>query len=303
VRTYLDCLPCFVRQALEAARFVTSDEATQAEVLRQVLRAASELDFRSPPPTMGRHIHQLIRRVTGNADPYHEVKCRFNRLAMDLLPDLRTRVAGSATPFETAVRLAIAGNIIDFGVTASLDEKTVTDTINRALARPLVGNPADLRRAADRAERILYLADNAGEIVFDRLLIEALPPERVTVVVKGKPVINDATLEDAEAAGLTDRWEVVDNGSDAPGTILETCSPAFRRRFEEADLIIAKGQGNYETLSDVNRPVFFVLMAKCPVVAGHIGCRVGDLVVRRGGGPRPGRRATPEDEGIPGAGR
>jgi len=288
MRTYLDCLPCFVRQTLEAVRFVTDDEAVHAEVLREILRAASEMDLRMAPPAMGQHIHRLIRQVTGNADPYHEVKQRFNRLALDLYPDLARRVAEADDPLETALRLAIAGNIIDFGVTADIGEQAVGETIERALRDPLLGSVDALRRAATEADDILYLADNAGEIVFDRLLIETLDQSpdaaRLAVGVKSEPVINDATAEDAETAGLAGRWEILENGSDAPGTLLESCSPAFRERFARADLVIAKGQGNYETLSEAPRPVFFVLMAKCPVIAGHLGCEVGSLVVRQGAG-------------------
>ena len=136
-----------------------------------------------------------------------------------------------------------------------------------------------LRRRVQETKSILYLADNAGEIVFDRLLIEQLPRDRVTVAVKGGPVINDATREDAEAAGLIDLVEVIDNGSDAPGTILEQCSPSFQRRFAEADLVIAKGQGNYETLNDVPREVFFLLKVKCPVIARDIACDLGHIAV------------------------
>jgi len=289
MRTYLDCLPCFVRQTLEAVRFVTDDEAVHAEVLRQILLAASEMDLGMAPPAMGQRIHRLIREVTGNADPYRQVKERFNRLALTLYPDLKRRVAASADPLETAVRLAIAGNIIDFGVSASVSEPAVRETIERSLREPLIGDVEGLRRAAAGADEVLYLTDNAGEIVFDRLLIETLDADNLAVGVKSEPVINDATAEDALAAGLTERWEVIENGSDAPGTLLETCSPGFLDRFERADVVIAKGQGNYETLSDAPRPVFFILMVKCPVIARDIGCEVGSLVLRRS----VGSRATP----------
>jgi uncharacterized protein with ATP-grasp and redox domains len=137
------------------------------------------------------------------------------------------------------------------------------------------------RNAVSQAERILYLTDNAGEIVLDRLLIEQLPTEQVTVAVKGAPVINDATMEDALLAGLPRIVEVIDNGSDAPGTILEACSQAFRERFEDADLIVSKGQGNYETLSDSDKNIFFILKAKCPVIAKDLGCEVGAMILRR----------------------
>ena len=279
MRTFFDCIPCFVRQALDAARFATDDEAIHERVLREALRMASQMDLRATPPAMGQGLHRLIRQLTGNGDPYRAVKQRFNRAALALYPAMRERVDRSDDPLETAVRLAIAGNIIDFGIHSQLGEADVEDAIQHALSSPLRGDPEALRGAAAGADEILYLADNAGEIVFDRLLVERMPQEKITVVVKGGPVLNDATREDAEAAGLPDLVEVIDNGSDAPGTILDDCSEAFRRRFERADLIVAKGQGNYETLSDADKDIFFVLKAKCHVIATDLGCEVGALVL------------------------
>jgi uncharacterized protein with ATP-grasp and redox domains len=184
-------------------------------------------------------------------------------------------------------RLSIAGNILDFGIgnlTSEQSADTLDETIQDALTRPIPpGNVALLREAIEEAEDILYVGDNAGEIVFDRLFIEQMPGERVTFVVKGAPIINDATREDAEVAGLTEIVSVIDNGSNAPGTILELCSGQFRRRFESSDLVISKGQGNYETLSEINKRMYFLLKVKCPVVAKDLGCQVGDMAVRRSG--------------------
>jgi hypothetical protein len=281
MKTFFDCIPCFVRQALDAVRMVTDDEAVHERLLREVLRAVSDMDMRQSPPVMGQYIHRLIRKLTGEADPYREMKDRFNRLALQMYPKLKVRVDCSANPMETAMRLAIAGNVIDMGVNSHLDEFHVRDAIDRALSSPLDGDLEEFSDAVSGAGDILYLADNAGEIVFDRLLIEQMPIEKVTVVVKGFPVINDATMIDAQAAGLTERVEVIDNGSDAPGTILYGCSDPFLRRFNKADLIIAKGQGNYETLSEAEKDIFFLLKAKCPVIARDLGCEVDSLVLRR----------------------
>lgn len=281
MHTSLDCIPCFVRQALEAARFSTDDEAVHERVLRDVLRASSEFPLDSSPVAMGQAIHRLIRRLTGDGDPYRRLKDRFNRVVLGLYPELKARVERADDPLEAAVRLAIAGNTIDAGIHCHLDEAGVHAAIEHGFAEPLLGDVAELRDAVDAASRVLYLADNAGEIVCDRLLIERLGPARITVAVKGHPVLNDATRADAEAVGLTALVEVIDNGSDAPGTILDDCSEAFRRRFAEADLVLAKGQGNYEGLSSADADIFFILKAKCPVIACDLGCRVGGLILRR----------------------
>jgi len=250
-------------------------------VFRDVVRAASEMDFRRPPPEMSQRIHRMIREITGEDDPYHKVKQRFNQLALERYPELSKRVEDSAKPLETAVRLAIAGNIIDFGVNSYLTESQMHAAITQSLSAPFRNEVKEFAVAVSEADDILYLADNAGEIVFDRLLIEQMPVEKVTVVVRGFPVITDATMEDAQAAGLTRLVEVIDNGSDAPGTILDDCSEAFRERFDKADLIIAKGQGNYETLSEVQKDIYFVLRIKCPVLARDLGCHERCLVLRR----------------------
>jgi len=280
MRTYFDCIPCFVRQALDSVRLITDDEQIQEQVMREVLRLASRMDLRQSPPAMAQKIHRMIRKLTGVQDPYLQMKNRFNKMALEMYPELRESIANSADPFETAVRLAIAGNIVDLGVKTGLAESEIEKTIAQSLTDPLDKEALkEFRNATNRAKDILYLGDNAGEIVFDHLLIEQLPTENITFVVKADPVINDATIEDAQIVGLTDIVSVIDNGSDAPGTILENCSQDFCRRFNEADLVIAKGQGNYETLSDVNKDIFFILRAKCPVIARHLGCEIGSMIL------------------------
>jgi len=224
----------------------------------------------------------LIRELAGTEDPYIDVKKQFNNAALQLYSKMRTYIIESKDMLETAIRLAIAGNIIDFGVNSKLKESELEKTISECLAAEFPDMQLKpFQQAINEAEEILYIADNAGEIIFDRLLIEQLPIEKVTVVVKGSPVINDATMEDAVLAGLPQIVNVIDNGSDGPGTILETCSEAFVNRFEEADLVIAKGQGNYETLSDVDKNIFFVLKAKCPVIARDLECEVGEMIFRK----------------------
>ena len=281
MKSYLDCIPCFLRQGLESARMATDDEAVHERVIRELLLAIPRSDMRQSPPVMGQRIHRLIPELTGESDPYREIKDQFNRAALELYPELKARVERSGNPIEAAVRVAIAGNIIDCGVNNDLDEANVRHALEDAFAEPLNGDVKDFVDAISAAEDILYLADNAGEIIFDRLLVEQMPREKITVVVRGGPVINDATMDDARVAGLLELVEVIDNGSDAPGTILEDCSERFRKRFDEAGLVIAKGQGNYETLSEVEKDMFFMLKVKCLVIAGDIGCEVGSLVLKR----------------------
>lgn len=282
MQIYLDCIPCIVRQALTSVRLVTNDVQVHEQMVREVLTLLRDMDMRQSPPSIAQKIHRLIRQLTGEYDPYKEKKQRFNKLALRIYPELKRRVRASGSPLETAVRLAIAGNIIDFGVNHSLEESDLEETINDSLTSDFDKTQLkSFKDAVIRAKDILYLGDNAGEVVFDRLLIELLPWEKITFAVKGRPVINDATIEDAEMAGLADMVNVIENGSDAPGTILESCSHYFRNQFAGADLVIAKGQGNYETLSNVDKNIFFVLKAKCPVIARDLGCEVGEMIFRK----------------------
>jgi uncharacterized protein with ATP-grasp and redox domains len=195
---------------------------------------------------------------------------------------LKALVAESDNPLETALRLSIAGNIIDYG---TADQYDLAATIERVLAQPFaIGDLAAFEEAlVDSRKNILYLADNAGETVFDRILLEVID-RPTTYVVRSAPILNDATRQDALAAGLGDIAEIVDSGSDAPGTILSLCSPGFLILFAEADLIIAKGQGNYESLSQVDKRVFFLLQAKCPVIARDLNVAAGSIVLKLASG-------------------
>ncbi len=283
-----------VHQALEMSRLATADTSVHDRVVRDALRALVNVSFDESPPAMAQYIGRTIAKITGETDPYREIKDRFNQLVLADYAALEQRVEGSDDPFETAVRLAIAGNVIDFGIRGGVTESQVSDTVGQALTVPLDGDVARFFEAVEAADSILYLSDNAAEIVFDRLLIEQFLRDKTTVAVRGAPAINDATMVDAEDIGLTKVVEVIDNGSDAPGTILEDCSSAFRQRFESADLVIAKGQGNYETLSEVDKDIYFLLKAKCPVIARDIGCRLGAFVLRRSTDPDQATLAVAE---------
>jgi uncharacterized protein with ATP-grasp and redox domains len=279
VKTYLDCYPCFLRQALDAARYSGADDDRQHAILRLVLDALGSIDPASTPPEIGDAIHRIVRRETGASDPYARAKKEATQQAVTLYPRLKTLASEAPNPLETAVRLAIAGNIIDLAPNSSYDLWT---TVERVLDQPFaVDDGPAFQRSLATADRVLYLADNAGETVFDRVLIETLG-RPVTYAVKGGPVLNDATMDDAVAAGLDQVAEVVSTGSDAPGTVLRLCSAEFRRRYDEAQMIVAKGQANYETLSGEGDRLFFLLQTKCHVIAEDVGAPQGSIVLRQG---------------------
>jgi damage-control phosphatase, subfamily I len=275
VNIELDCIPCFLRNALAAARLTTPDVAVHKQIMREALLFAAARDQKNSVPSMSQFIYRRLRELTGIADVYWDAKQRFNALALELLPELETKVSKAEDPFAYAVRLAIAGNVIDLGVYSDLQEADIRRSLQKVLTEPFCGDLHLFRTALSTADKILYLADNTGEIVFDRLLIEQLPAGHVTVAVRGGPVLNDALLTDAQTVGLDRIAEVIDNGSNAPGTILDDCSREFQDRFKHADVIIAKGQGNFETLCEASANIFFLLKIKCSVVSVQTGFPVG----------------------------
>lgn len=281
MQSYLDCIPCFSQQALGALREVVDDETTALRIMRRTLTASAQFDLADPPPVMAQQIHRIVREETGHSDPYEKIKARSTVFALGLLDEARALVSESIDPFKMALRFAIAGNILDFGIHSKWDRLNLANFIEETRLKPLNDEAvATFHNAVKAARTILVLGDNAGETVFDRLLIEQMPHARIIYAVKGTPVINDATLADARAAGLDEVAELIDNGTDAPGTILSQCSVAFRVRFDKADLVIAKGQANYETLSNAPRPLFFLTQVKCSILARDLGDPVGSWIIK-----------------------
>ncbi len=282
MRTYYECLPCLLRQTVEAMGLVDLDPEDREKIIREVLVKMSEMELDKTPPHLAHFIHGLIKELSDVGDPYKEIKQEFNTLALTMAPEMRRGIIHGADPFANAIKIAIAGNIIDFGPKSDLTHQEVRDTVQDCLGQPLEPNKApELEEAIRESDKILYLGDNAGEIVFDQLLLEQMPLKKITYAVKGAPIINDATMDDAVETGLTKMVKVIHNGSDAPGTILEICSQEFLAEYRDADLIIAKGQANYETLSQVrDKKIFFLLKVKCPVIAQDIGCPLASLVLK-----------------------
>ena len=273
------------------ARITGVDEATQKRVLNEVSKLIPGFPLDASPPKMGREIFRIVKGITGKDDPFKKIKQKSNKLVLDIYPKLKEEIRSSDDKLLTAVELAIAGNVIDYGVKNSLD---VDKEIEKILAGDFVGveksskksfDYQEFKDALNNAESILYLGDNTGEIVFDKLLIEELsnilPDTKITYVVRDKPVINDVLVEDAVSCGLDKIVDVISSGCDAPGTILDLCSKEFLKLYESAELIISKGQGNFETLADEKRPIFFLFKVKCPVIANHTGFNMGDIVLKK----------------------
>lgn len=285
-----------VIQAGELAGISTADIKVILDTLGEELKTYS---MSTKPPLMGLRIHQLLTQLTGCNDPYRKVKRESNQKALKAYPVMKRIVASAEDPLFTAVQIACGGNIIDYGA-FSARSLSVSKEIEKILKieeevisheRPELFNFQSFCSSLDQAENLLYIGDNCGEIVFDRVLIECIadryPNIDITFVTRGEPILNDCLAEDAEACGLGEHAEIISSGVPSPGLLLEQASEECRQLFDHADLILSKGQGNYEALSDQCGSIFFLLVSKCEVISFDIGCELGDLILKSHNQPRP----------------
>ncbi len=284
MKVHLDCIPCFLKQSLEAARMATDDTEIHTYVMKEVLKHLQNINFEKSPPELSREVHRIIRTITKNNDPYKKVKNESNEMVKKIFDHLKEKIEESDDPLITSIKLAIVGNVIDFG---TMNRFNVDEMISHALEREFDDRDYPLfKKELDKSNDILYLADNSGEIFFDRLLLEELKKrgKKITYVVKENPIINDVLVDDAKYAGIDKIADVItyDKGQkiSTPGIVTKYASDKFKELFEKSDMVISKGQGNYEGLSSINRRVFFLLVAKCPLVANDIKSKVGKLILK-----------------------
>jgi uncharacterized protein with ATP-grasp and redox domains len=284
MKTHLECVPCFINQSLEAARLATDDEEIHEKVLKEVMKHLQNVSFQNSPPELSLKVHQIIRRITKIKDPYKKVKIQSNETAKNLYPHLKKLVKETDDPLLMAIKLAIVGNVIDFGTS---NRFTIDDTLEVAVKKRFSDEAyPKFKNTLNKATTILYIADNSGEIFFDKLLLEELANrgKKIIYVVKANPIINDVLIEDAEFASIDKLARIIQGDAgrniSAPGILLKNASDEFLKYFNSADMVISKGQGNYESLSSCKREVFFLLMIKCPLVAEDIGLELASLVLK-----------------------
>lgn len=270
-----------MNQAFRAGKTATKDKKLIKKILDDTGKMISSIPMEQTPPETGAMIYKRISEITGIIDPYDEIKQQNISIVLGLYPELIEQVSSSDDPLFTAIRLAVAGNVIDLGIDKEFD---IVKDVEKILYQDFAVFDYDkFVEKLNRAKNILYIGDNSGEAVFDKILIGQLNIP-VTFVVRETPIINDITSKEAEQIGIDKVANVISSGSEAPGTILEKCTDEFRDIFYKADLVISKGQGNYESLSEVSRDIFFILKAKCPVIARHLNVKVDDIIFKYHGG-------------------
>ena len=313
MRAAADCLPCVLRQTLLAARRVTDDPWLHRKLLFAVMEHLPSVDFERTPAEISYSASRFASKYLGVADPFRADKALFTERMLAVENDMRREILGATDPLMAALRFALAGNMIDLGIfeNGAVEEELARDAAELALG---IDDYPALREALAGARSVLYLLDNAGEIVCDKLVIEQLaagnqplpnrqfgerpaagrrvpgitqPGAAITCVVRKSPIINDVTREDAETVGLARLGRIIDIGVDALGVPLSHCSAEFREIFDAADVVISKGQANFETLDEAEREIFHILRAKCDHIAGCLGVSRGAAVIVRT--PRAGR--------------
>lgn len=276
MQTGKDCLDCFMVQAEKTLQLSTDDENLQRTTLEEIKSMLDDFPRQLAPPENSVNFYRYIAAKTGTPDPYAAIKRESNDLAIALLPEIRTVIARAEDPFLATIRFAIGGNVLDNGAQQQLDIK---ETLAQCQGQELtINHYPQLVEKLSTPCRVLYLTDNCGEVVLDKVLIEQLIERghQVTVAVRGGAAINDATLKDARYCGIDQLCTVISNGADLPGTSLQLCSEELRQYFRSADCIISKGMGNYECLSEESAPIFFLLTVKCTSVCDDLTAKFPD---------------------------
>ncbi len=274
MRIHDKCLPCVINQAFKVADITGVDQ--KEELLREVFSYLSKMDFQSTTPEIIGEVFEMIKRYTNNSDPYKETRNYYNQLFLKLLPEFEQKIQRAENSFQAAVRYAIVGNIIDFNPIHNILLEDIFDCFEKMDQLEMaIDHSEALMKDILAAKTLLYLGDNCGEICMDKILIKKIKELNADIEisfgVRGKPVVNDSIAEDAYAVGIDTYAEIIDNGDCSLGTVLSRTSNDFKEIYKRADVVIAKGQANYECLSEENKNIYFLLMTKCDVIAKDIG--------------------------------
>lgn len=278
-----ECGPCFLRQAREAMDLSTDDEELKMEIMGDIFKFLSNnFNQNTNSNSTGSAMHKMIKQRTGCHDPYHKEKIEGNEIALKYLPDVK-KILEDDDSLENYVKIAIIGNILDFGA-FTLDDD-IESVIKQALKRDLaVKDIEEFEDSLKTHDNVLYLVDNTGEIVFDKLLLSKIKEYGldITIAVKSEPILNDACMEEALDAGLDEYGKIVEIGCGTVGYVDSEISDEFREIFNAHKFVISKGMGNYEGLTEIDlsdKDIYFLLCAKCNTISWDIGVNLHDMLL------------------------
>jgi len=277
------CIECIINQAKRVAQTLQTDAQTAQKLIDTAKEMSRDFSFSKTPPEVAAPLYEELARILEKEDIYDEVKELSTQKALTLLPLLQKHLQKSDDPFDTALKIAIAGNVIDLASEVSFDLDEELEKIFQT--NYAIDDSKELALLLAKAKWVVVLGDNVGEHVFDKLFIQTLQSLyhdiKFYYFVRGKPIINDVTLKEAKEIEFESVCEVIDSGVDTPGFVYDRATKEAKRLFDDADLVISKGMGNYECLTPSHKsPIAFLLKVKCSVVATSLGKEVGDIIVK-----------------------
>jgi uncharacterized protein with ATP-grasp and redox domains len=280
-------MECNVKQVIKLSDLLKISKDKQEIAIKRIFKALSEISFdMSNPEIMGTITWKIITEVFENEDPYKEIKKFYNQSLLDVYDKVENIIKNSDDKFDTALKIAVIGNVIDFAARHTFDKNSVFEMMEKVdEIKFVIDNRKALKKQLKDCKQLLYIGDNCGEIVLDKLFIKTIkeiyPNIKIYFGVRGKAIINDITIDDAKQVKMDEVAKVISSGAMFPGTILYKSSEEFQRVFNESDIVLAKGQGNYESLSDLKRKgLFLILLVKCSYIAKTIPSNVMDYVIK-----------------------
>ena len=299
MKTFEPCKQCFYNQIKNTADLINLDSETYKKIYQEVYNLIENIDYSLPPAEIGGKVYEIFHKYSKNYNPYKEIKEEFIEKVLKIYPVLKnklTKIKDKNTRLKLASKISALGNIIDFGINSQFDASKEIENIFHILDNLhfTIDNFNEFLDQLKKSNTILYIGDNAGETVLDRIFIEEIieyktkylnkkaESENLQIIfaTREKPIINDATLEDAIKSGLDKVAKLISSGVVSPGTILKNCNKEFLNYYKKADIVISKGQGNFEGLSDEKRKIFFILKAKCDVIANYLKVEKGSLIFK-----------------------
>ena len=280
MKVQYECIPCILRQAIEAARQVTDDEIIIDEIIDNYSAMIPDIRESNPTPLVVSQIQKMIKDKTNTKDPYRSLKEKNIKMAMDIYEDLQDLVDNDKDPLKRALLLSATGNVIDAGISVKIKvEESILNTMERGFS---IDDYQIFKEKLNNCSSILIIGDNAGEAVLDKLLLKELKKydTDLTYAVREEPVLNDITKKEAKLIGLDKYADVITSGCTAPGMLIEQANEKFLDVYNKADIVLSKGQGNLEGLSEEDRPIFFLLKAKCDLIADFLKVELNDLVFK-----------------------
>lgn len=277
------CVTCIINQSVKVADAIKADSTLKQRLTTTVEDMSNSFSFLNNPPEVAADVYERMALIANKTDLYDEVKMLSTQKALSFVPLLRVQLENAQNKLLTATKIAVAGNVIDLAAAVEFD---LEEELHKIFDTEFLHNDfTQMQQALESAKRVVVLGDNVGEHIFDYMFIEVLkeiyPNADYSYFVRGNPIINDVTIKEAKEAGFESLCKVVDSGVNTPGFTYNRANAYAQQLFDEADLVISKGMGNYECLSPSHREnICFLLKVKCSVVANSLNAQVGDIICK-----------------------